>query len=75
MINYSKFDKRINRYLHILGLWILLDIVLMKIRMKFEFLFPFLEIEKVFASFENLNMININRNVQNILNVDPKYIP
>ena len=43
--------------------------------MKFEFLFPFLEIEKVFASFENLNMININRNVQNILNVDPKYIP
>ena len=75
MTNYSKFDKRINRYLHILGLWILLDIVLMKIRMKFEFLFPFLEIEKVFASFENLNMININRNVQNILNVDPKYIP
>ena len=47
----------------------------MKIRMKFEFLFPFLEIEKVFVSFENLNMININRNVQNILNVDPKYIP
>ena len=75
MTNCSKFDKRINRYLHILGLWILLDIVLMKIRMKFEFLFPFLEIEKVFASFENLNMININRNVQNILNVDPKYIP
>ena len=47
----------------------------MKIRMKFEFLFPFSEIEKVFVSFENLNMININRNVQNILNVDPKYIP
>ena len=25
--------------------------------MKFEFLFPFLEIVKVFAIFENLNMI------------------